>query len=348
MQAREDAPDAADLDLVAALQLAPRAPLNVIADVLGTSASTVGRRIQRLQQLGLLRFICTVHWSLFTTGNPYVVWIKCEPGATVGVAEAIRQVPEAQSLMITSGDSDIYCTLYPLAGTDLRRLLIRTMPAMPGVESIRSHLVLRAARQAVTWRLNRLTHEQTAALRQHTDVVPDSPPTTVGLLNDLEYRTLRLLVDDGRISAAQVARELDVSRSTAYRMIQSLLEKGAARPRVEIEPAALGFPITALLTLDVQPRHIPTVLAALGEHPTARFTVMAAGPASVIHHGAFRDEDHLAGFVTDDLGALSGISGINMSIALTVLRRQWIDRDENLVLGHRAHDILPPSSENRR
>jgi DNA-binding Lrp family transcriptional regulator len=148
------------------------------------------------------------------------------------------------------------------------------------------------------------------------------------------------MVDDGRISAAQVARELGLSRSTAYRTIQSLLETGAVHPRVEIEPAALGFPITALFTLAVEPRHIPAVLTALGEHPCARFTAMTAGPAAILHHGAFTGEDHLSAFVTDDLGALPGINGLNTSTALSVLRRQWIDRDDDLVLGHRAHDIL--------
>ncbi|MCP2163270.1 Lrp/AsnC family transcriptional regulator [Goodfellowiella coeruleoviolacea] len=335
--------DDADLDLVAALQLAPRAPLNTIAEVLGTSASTVGRRMQRLQESRLLRFISTVHWSLLTTGNPYVVWIKCEPGTTSGVAAAIQQVREAQSILITSGDADIYCTIYPLSGTDLRRLLTHTLPAIPGIASIQAHLVLRAARQAVAWHLNRLTDAQAAALREHVDADPNSPPDRVGPLTEAESNTLRLLFDDGRISAAQAARELDVSRSTAYRLIQSVLEQGAARPRVEIEPAVLGFPLTALITLDVQPRHIPTVLAALRAGPSGRFTVMTAGPAPITHHAVFRDEEHLSRFVTDDLGALPGIDGLNMSTALAVLRRQWIDRDNDVFLGERIHEVLPPT-----
>ncbi|TDD55646.1 Lrp/AsnC family transcriptional regulator [Saccharopolyspora elongata] len=334
--------DDADLDLVAALQLTPRAPLNAVAEVLGTSASTAGRRIQRLQDSRLLRFISTVHWSLILTANPYVVWIKCEPGMTSSVAAAIQQVPEAQSILITSGDADIHCTIYPLAGTDLRRLLTRTLPAIPGIASIESHLVLRTARQAVAWHLDRLTDEQTAALRGHVDADPSSPPETVGPLGEAEFNALRLLFDDGRITAAQAARELDVSRSTAYRLIQSVLEAGAARPRVEIEPAVLGFPLTALITLDVQPQHIPAVLAALGAHPSGRFTVMTAGPASITHHAVFRDEDHLSRFVTEDIGELPGINGLNMSTALAVLRRQWIDRDNDVLLGDRVHAVLPP------
>ncbi|WP_020666590.1 AsnC family transcriptional regulator [Amycolatopsis nigrescens] len=330
--------DDADLDLVAALQLAPRAPLNVVGDVLGSSASTVGRRMQRLQQRRLLRVISTVHWSLIMTGNPYLVWLNCRPEQTAAVAAAVRRVPEAQSILITAGDADVFCTLYPLPGTDVRRLLTETLPGIPGIESLRSHLVLRTERQAVAWHLDRLTGEQAAALREHVDTA--APAEVLGPLNDAEFGTLRLLFDDGRISAAQVARELDVSRSTAYRLIQSLLESGAARPRVEIEPAVLGFPITALCTLAVQPQHVPAALTALGRHRSGRLTVMATGPASILHHGTFRDEEDLARFVTEDIGALPGVTGCTTSTALGVLRRQWIDREDDVLLGPRGHDIL--------
>ncbi|MER7078231.1 DNA-binding transcriptional regulator, Lrp family [Saccharopolyspora kobensis] len=336
--------DDADLDLVAALQLAPRAPLNAVAEVLGSSATTVGRRIQRLQDQRLLRFISTVHWSLLLTGNPYVVWIKCEPGTTPEVAAAIQQVPEAQSILITSGDADVYCTIYPLPGTDLRHLLTRALPATPGIASIQAHLVLNTSRQAVSWHLDRLTGEQEAALREHADADPGAPPETMDPLGEAEFAVLRLLREDGRLTAAQAARELDVSRSTAYRLIQSVLEKGAARPRVEIEPAVLGYPITALLTLDVQPQHIPAVLKSLSAHPSGRFTVMTAGPAAITHHGVFRDETDLSRFITEDVGALPGINGLNMSTALGVLRRQWISRENDIHIGEKVHDILEPRS----
>jgi len=130
-------------------------------------------------------------------------------------------------------------------------------------------------------------------------------------------------------------------------MIQSLLERGAARTRVEIEPAALGFPITALLTLDVQPRHIPAALAALGGHPTGRFTVMAAGPASVIHHGAIRDEDHLEGFVTDDLGARPGI-GWPRHVDRAVRAAPPMDRPRRGPPARRTRSRHPPADAGSR
>lgn len=315
-------------------------PLNVIADVLGSSATTVGRRLQQLQRRRLVRVISTVHWSLITSGNPYVVWIRCEPGRTEQVATALQAVPEAQSILITTGDADIHCTIYPLRGTDSRRLLSRDLPSIPGVASLHSELVLRPVRQGIDWRIGRLSTEQASALSQHGLPGTDSEPRTVPPLSTTEFDVLRLLFDDGRISAAQVARELGLSRSTAYRVIQSLLDGGAARPRVEVEPAAVGFPVTALCAVKVQPQHIPSALDALSRHPSGRFTVMVAGSSALIHHGVFRGEDDLASFVTDELGALPGVRETAMSIALGVLRRQWIDREQDVLLGERRHDIL--------
>ena len=57
--------------------------------MLGSSATTVGRRLQQLQDRRLLRVISTAHWSLLTSGNPYLVWIRCEPGRTERVAAAL-------------------------------------------------------------------------------------------------------------------------------------------------------------------------------------------------------------------------------------------------------------------
>ncbi|GAA1884557.1 Lrp/AsnC family transcriptional regulator [Paeniglutamicibacter psychrophenolicus] len=335
--------DDADLDLVAALQLAPRAPINMIAEVIGVKPTTASRRLANLQERGVLRVIASARWTVLTSGNPYVVWIKCTPGRTRAVADALREVPEVQSIMLTTGITDLYCTIYPLPGTDINDLLTVRLPLIEGVDSLRSDLVLRAASEGFGWRLHRLDAEATAKLTALADYDPASGTAgaPVPELGAAELDALGMLLDDGRVSSAKVARELGISTSSAYRVVQSLLESGTARPRAEIEPALLGYPITALITLQIQPRHIPEALAHLSSHASARYTVMTAGPASVFYHGVFRDEEELADFTTGDLGDLPGVVGMNMSMVLRVLRRQWIDRGEGFVLGARRTELLP-------
>ncbi len=340
--------DDTDLDIVAALQIAPRGPVNVIAEIIGLKPSTASRRMANLQDRGVLRMIASARWTVLTSGNPYVVWIKCTPGKSLAVAEELKKVPEVQSIMLTTGLTDLYCTVYPLPDTDVNHLLMTQLPSIPGIDSIRSDLVLRAAREGFGWRLHRLREEQREKLSALADYLPDADAAARPApdLGPIEYGALAMLLEDGRVSSAQVARELEISTSSAYRVVQGLLESGTARPRAEIEPALLGFPLTALITLEIQPQHIPAVLNYLGSHESSRYTVMTAGPSSVFYHGVFSGEDSLADFVTNDIGALPGVSGLNMSMVLRVLRRQWIDREDGFVLGrrHQAAMLPTPSS----
>ncbi|WP_381796598.1 Lrp/AsnC family transcriptional regulator [Streptomyces niveus] len=331
--------DEVDLDLVAALQLSPRTPVNALAEVLDSSPSTVARRLARLRAERLLRVVGRLDWPLITTENPRQVWIKCEPGRSEEVARHILELDEVQTLLLTTGSADIYCSVYPLLGTDIFELLTRRLPGIPGIVSVESQLVLRAYAMGQVWRLHRLTGEQTDRLREHAVPITQDRRASPGQLSDLERRTLRLMVDNGRIPAADIARELDVSRSTAYRTSQSLLESGALWPRVEIEPSLLGHPLNALMSLTVLPQAIPSLLDTLGAHPSGRYVSMVAGSASVIHYGVFHDEEDLARFITTDLGAFPEVTRVDTCVGVRVLRRHWTARD-GVRLGDRSDGFL--------
>ncbi|CAL9423056.1 Lrp/AsnC family transcriptional regulator [Streptomyces albus] len=334
--------DDVDLDLVAALQLAPRTPVNALAEILDSSPSTIARRLARLRTERLLRVGGRLDWPLITTENPRQVWIKCEPGRSQEVARRILELAdEVQTLLVTTGSADIYCSVYPLLGTDIFDLLTNRLPGIPGIVSTESHLVLRAHTMGQTWRLHRLDQAQTDRLREHAVQVSQERRASLEELSDLERRTLELMVANGRIPAADIARELGVSRSTAYRTSQTLLECGALQPRVEIEPALLGFPLNALLSLTVLPQAIPCLLETLAGHPSARYVSMVAGSSSVIHYGVFRDEEDLARFITTDLGAFPEVTTVNTCVGVRVLRRHWTAR-EGVRLGERADGFLSP------
>ncbi|MFD5316805.1 Lrp/AsnC family transcriptional regulator [Streptomyces sp. NPDC127098] len=331
--------DDVDLDLVAALQIAPRTPVNALAEVLDSSASTIARRLGRLRSERLLRVVGRLDWPLITTENPRQVWINCVPGRSAEVAGHILELAEVQTLLLTTGKADIYCTVYPLLGTDIFDLLTNRLPGIPGIVSTESQLVLRAHTMGQSWRLHRLDAEQTERLREHAVQVTGERLTSPEQLSDLERSALELMAANGRITAADIARELGVSRSTAYRTSQHLLECGALWPRVEIEPTLLGYPLNALVSLTAQPQAIPELLDTLGGHPSARYVSMVAGSSSVIHYGVYRDEEDLARFITHDLGAFPGVTGVDTCVGVRVLRRHWTARD-GVRLGPRLDGFL--------
>lgn len=311
----------ADLDLVAALQAAPRASVRLLAEVLDTSVSTVSRRLTRLRDQHVLRVVGQVPWSVFSDSHPHHVWITTRPGHAGRVADEIAGWSQARFVAVTTGQSDVYCILHPQRREQVADLLAVQLPAAQGVAGTHSELGLRMYASAPTWRLPRLRDDQ---LHKLSAVFP--PPFTgepFVQLSEEESRAAVLLQQDGRATAAEAARLLDVSSSTAYRMLHSLLERGIVRPRVEIEPALLGYPLEAVLSLHTAPHSTPEVADALGMHASARYVSTIAGRCSIIHHGVFRNEDHLADFLTHDLAELPGITALEVAIVLHILTRYW-------------------------
>src|SRR5690606_3808782 len=310
--------DDLDLDLVAALQEAPRAPINTLAEAVGSSPSTVGRRLQRLHAERVLRVIGALDWSLISEHHPRHVWITTEPGQLQDVARRLAEFPEAQYVAMTTGRADVYCTVRPLRREAIKDLLTRRIPSVPGVVSTQSDLVLKPFGRAEAWRLDRLDDDQRSVLAPHRIEYQESDDPQP--LSEQEQEAARLLHADARLTSSELSRALGVSQSTAHRLITGLLERRVVRPRVEVEPALLGFHLEATLSLAAEPGSTEAVGRALGRHPSARYVSMVAGNATVIHQGVFRNEEHLADFLCGDLAVLSGIRAVEVSVVLDVLR----------------------------
>ena len=331
--------DETDLDIVAALQVAPRVPANSLGEILGVPTSTITRRLNRLQNERLMKVIGRFAWPLILSGNPQQLWVRCLPGQARHVAEQLKAFPEIQYVMTTSGTCDLYADLFPLRGSNVNDLLSTRIPSLPGIKSVESRLVLDSRRVGQSWRLGRLSQAQTEALAAH--IVPVNQPALRSMedLTDVEFGTMCELGRNARASAAEVARTLDVSSSSAYRAIQMLLATGAISPRVEVEPSAVGVPLTAIISLQVKPKSIGTVLDRLATYDSARMISMVTGKAPVVFHGVFRGPDELAEVITRDIGALPGIQAMDTCVGITVLRRYWMDRD-GVFIGDQVEGLL--------
>ena len=82
------------------------------------------------------------------------------------------------------------------------------------------------------------------------------------LLDGRNVKLLRLLRDDPRRSLSEMARRIGMSAPAVRERIQRLEEAGIIRGyRVELDPRALGYPISAFLRV----RPMPGKLAKIGE-----------------------------------------------------------------------------------
>ena len=84
----------------------------------------------------------------------------------------------------------------------------------------------------------------------------------------LDAEIIGKLEDDGRIGVAQLAGELGVSRNTIQARMKRLEECGVLRGfRPEVDLAAIGLPVQAYISLEIDQRLLRTVIEGLEAVP---------------------------------------------------------------------------------
>jgi DNA-binding Lrp family transcriptional regulator len=74
-----------------------------------------------------------------------------------------------------------------------------------------------------------------------------------GRIDDLDARLIALLVEVPRIGVLECARRLRVARGTVQARLDRLLSRGVIRGfGPEVSPAALGYGVTAFVTLEIR------------------------------------------------------------------------------------------------
>ncbi len=108
--------------------------------------------------------------------------------------------------------------------------------------------------------------------------MPPAPAPASAALDAVDRALVAALVEDGRASAQQLARSLAISRSTAYARFARLRRLGVVRAvRAEVAPAALGYPITAMILVTAEQHAWEAVRAALVRLPGFEYLAVTSG-----------------------------------------------------------------------
>jgi DNA-binding Lrp family transcriptional regulator len=316
--------DNSDLDLIAALQCAPRATHSALADALGLSEKTVSRRLRRLTDDGILRVITESDLTRFSDSAPVHVEIECAAGTTTSVLAELVRRSDVRFAGITTGQSEIICELFPATRSARTQVLTEDIPAIHGVLRTRSHIVLRTYRTASEWRLRRLDKrvvEQLSALTPR-------PTYHSQRVSDNEVAVAAALADDARVSTNALAQATGLPESTVYRIANRLFTRGLVSARVDVEPELLGYHLEILLWLAVRPGSTEELAHALVEHPNMRYVTRITGSWQLLGQAVFVDEDELHSFVVDVLERRTDVDRFAITVILKVAKRYWLTRED--------------------
>lgn len=319
----------ADLALVEALQIAPRAPWSDVARAIGTSPVTAARRWSRLVDSGAAWVTGTPGVSVWNAQCVAYVGIRCSAGRSITVADELARDAHALSVELTAGAFDLFVTV---AAADLRalsRYLLQRIDLMPGITETHTRICTRLYRDGSAWRLGTLP--QQAASRLATAPGSGRSPATSATLpwREEDNRILVQLGLDGRSSYGTLAEVAGVSETTARRRVAGLLAAGTVVLRAEAAAHLTGWGVPVMLSIDAPSARLAETAAAIARLRQVRLCATLAGTPAIVVAVWLRDIETIHGFETTLAKAIPEITVAERLVTLRTVKRMGRLLDED-------------------
>lgn len=140
-------------------------------------------------------------------------------------------------------------------------------------------------------------------------------------IDTIDRAIVDLLMEDGRMSCAEIARRLgDLSERTVRYRIDRLRQQGLIRISAIVNPQAVGFPVVADVFLEVEPGQIMTVARKMAEYECVSYVACSTGDRDVSIQVVARDNAELYRFVTEVVGQVPGVRKTTTLLVPEVLK----------------------------
>ncbi len=136
-------------------------------------------------------------------------------------------------------------------------------------------------------------------------------------ITEADEQLLSLLREDARASTAQIARRLDLSRTTVQSRIDRLERAGVIRGyTVRVDEGVEQARIRAHIMITVLPKKMAAVVKELHGIPEVRTLQSVSGSFDLVALGVVGDV-HQMDVLTDRIGAIDGVERTSTSIVLS-------------------------------
>ncbi|MFH8371451.1 Lrp/AsnC family transcriptional regulator [Streptomyces sp. NPDC018031] len=140
-------------------------------------------------------------------------------------------------------------------------------------------------------------------------------------IDPTDARLLLALVDQPRATTVALADRAGLSRNTVQARLTGLEQHGALTSFERcVDPASLGYPLTAFITTQVTQRRMDSVATALEEIPEVLQVHGLSGQTDLLVHVVAKDADDLYR-VADQILDIPGVERTNTALVM----RQLVD-----------------------
>lgn len=145
-------------------------------------------------------------------------------------------------------------------------------------------------------------------------------------IDKLSIKIINLLLEDGRASASEIARQIgDVSERAVRYRIERMVEEKIIRISAIVSPKAFGLDTYADVWMEVESDKITEVAESLAEYENVTYVACSIGETDVSIQVAARDTGEIYRFVTEVVRKIPGVRKTITSIVPIVLKDvyQW-------------------------
>lgn len=128
-------------------------------------------------------------------------------------------------------------------------------------------------------------------------------------LDATDRKIVSLLLEDGRISSAEITRRIGhvSERAVRYR-IERLIRSSVIRISAVVDPHAVGFTVIGDVLIDVAPGKLQDVAAQIVQFDNVSYVAGSVGEGDLSIQVYARDTEELLRFVNEVVGKVPGVT----------------------------------------
>jgi Lrp/AsnC family transcriptional regulator for asnA, asnC and gidA len=140
-------------------------------------------------------------------------------------------------------------------------------------------------------------------------------------IDKVDRKIIDLLMQDGRMQAAEIARRLgDVTERVVRYRIENLVEKEIIRISAIVNPKKLGMEVVADVWLEVDAGAVLDVAHKLASYASVSYVACSIGETDLSLQVQARDTTEVYRFVTEVIGRVPGVRKTRTSIVPLVIK----------------------------
>lgn len=322
-----------DLELINALQVAPRARWGDLSEVLGVHPTTLSRRWEQLTDAGMARVSSAPGPTLLQVMDLAFVELTCQNNQVQEVVEQLIPNQQVMSIHFIAGPGHLLLTV-AAAERSLSNFLLTTIGGLNGVlhysvRSITSQLIgahrwhFRALPAAKLRRLSQLDREATKA-GEGGSLAMDAPNQAL----------MGALWMDGRTSLRDLADIAGISPVAAARRVGRLIGGGYITMRCDVARIGAGRSHSAILWGSLPPDRLPRTADAIQDRVAALRGMFTVTGANNIHIAVWLNNPmDLLHVEQQLLDAIDGLIVVDRRIVLRIFKFNGVRLNEDGTLG---------------